>query len=434
MNNQLDLYTNENSPAFLYSAKIFFELISGFKLTIRPLSEANSAIKGVVYAKKAVNMLPLLEQISLSNSETDFVPKNNIDYQGYTFPFKSSNNSIMPYDPIALTLLLLTSPQEQLQIGKYDIHTRYIDQNSWIKTYSMDKFPLLNIASEHFLKIYQKYDYSIKIATKEYSYTPTFDIDIAFAHSAKTFYQHILSYLLLLKKFDINNLTQKTLINFFNKSDPFNVFDFILKELEKNNLTAIFFVMTANRGEFDKNNFYNSKKYIELISKISKNHIIGIHPSYNSFNNNKKILIEEISRLEKIIKKPITHSRQHYLRQQIPNSWKILIENGIEHDYTAGYSNDYGYKFGTYSTFPAYDFIEQQELSLKIHPFGFMDTAFYKYLKYDNNKIFETIKNEANIAKQNNYQISSVWHNYAMPANSDKLKLFAQLLEILSKK
>jgi hypothetical protein len=70
---------------------------------------------------------------------------------------------------------------------------------------------------------------------------------------------------------------------------------------------------------------------------------IGIHPSFVS-NISRDKLKEEIKKLSLIVQKRITCSRQHYLRLELPVTYRKLIEQGIEEDYTMGYNTYPGFR------------------------------------------------------------------------------------------
>ena len=81
-------------------------------------------------------------------------------------------------------------------------------------------------------------------------------------------------------------------------------------------------------GKFDKNPSFKNKKFRQLIKAISTKAIVGLHPSYAS-NKNKKLIAFEKNKLEQITEKPITASRQHYLKLKLPDTYNNLISNNI---------------------------------------------------------------------------------------------------------
>jgi len=73
-------------------------------------------------------------------------------------------------------------------------------------------------------------------------------------------------------------------------------------------------------------------------------------------------------------KQPIV-SRFHYLRFRFPESFRLLVEVGIKHDYSLGYTDRVGYRAGTARPFPFFNLIENRAESLMLHPSVIMDSA-----------------------------------------------------------
>ena len=86
-----------------------------------------------------------------------------------------------------------------------------------------------------------------------------------------------------------------------------------------------------------------------------------------------------MKRLSDIIHRPIVRSRFHFLRLQLPESYRALIHAGIKHDYTMGYAEEPGYRAGTATPYPFFDLLRDSETELLIHPFVTMDTTFRRY-------------------------------------------------------
>jgi hypothetical protein len=122
----------------------------------------------------------------------------------------------------------------------------------------------------------------------------------------------------------------------------------------------------------------------KLVQQHAKKYIVGIHPSWQS-NHDEKILQDERNCMEQIIRTSlfntdeayikIIHSRQHYLRMNLPDTYRRLIRSGIKHDYTMGYGSINGFRASYATPFKWYDLEHDQTTELEIHPFCFMDTT-----------------------------------------------------------
>lgn len=431
MKTNIHLLVHHQTPALNHAAKVFFEDVCGFQLTISSESKDELGVISLDYNTLAGGNAIFIEQKAFYNLQEDLNPKDLVDLDGVAFPFACRNNSLLPFDPIALTWLVMLLPHEQLEKCSFDQHHRPIYNNAWIIANQQHLMPIIDIAATLFVAKIKELFPAIEMPKRCIFMEPTFDLDIAFAHKSKSLMVHGLSTaaLLINGKFDV----LKTRINVWRnkKVDPYDVFDDVLDELEEQNLQAIFFAMTANRSKFDRNNHYKKSDYRRLIQKLDQKHTIGLHPSYTSAEN-PKWMAEEKERLENIVGHEIVHVRQHFLRQFLPHTWETYIDCGLKHDFSIGFANQAGYKVGTCAPYQAFDVVAQKSLPITIHPFALMDTALWHYQKYNQDKVIEI----SNVLKSNQYRfnspLSAVWHNYAMPHQSLELEVFKHQLSIFS--
>jgi hypothetical protein len=113
--------------------------------------------------------------------------------------------------------------------------------------------------------------------------------------------------------------------------------------------------------------------------------------------------------------------------------WQTYIENGFTHDYSSGYANRGGYKVGTCTPYQAFDIISEKPLPLTLHPFAMMDTALWNYQKMKKQHVIEVTKALKSHESKYSSSLSAVWHNYAMPQQSEELAVFKEQISIFSK-
>jgi len=169
----------------------------------------------------------------------------------------------------------------------------------------------------------------------------------------------------------------------------------------------------ADYGQLDKNISIFNDRFISLIKLIADYTQVGIHPSYQS-NHNLKKLEEEINRLRSVIHKDITKSRQHFLSFTLPDTFRRLMDYDITDDYTMGYASQAGFRASICSPYNFYDLDLELETNLKIHPFAFMDTVLIDYLHLKPSEIVGYINPLINEVKAVNGELYAIWHNFAM--------------------
>ena len=121
---------------------------------------------------------------------------------------------------------------------------------------------------------------------------------------------------------------------------------------------------------------------LSLIKHLGDYADVGIHPSFSSYLDAEK-LRKEIDNLSEVLHRPLTKSRQHFLRMNLPRSYQKLIELDISDDYTMGFASQAGFRAGIADTFRFYDLENDMVTNLRVHPFALMDGTMRDYLNLD---------------------------------------------------
>jgi hypothetical protein len=134
--------------------------------------------------------------------------------------------------------------------------------------------------------------------------------------------------------------------------------------------------MASRLKGVDRNPDPERKDFQKLVGRLANTQLIGMHPSWQS-GDDPNIFRAEKERLERVIGRRVTSSRQHYLRMHLPDTYRRLISEGITDDYSMGYGTINGFRASVSRPFPWYDLQEEQETNLMVHPFCFMDATAY---------------------------------------------------------
>ncbi|NYT62135.1 hypothetical protein H0A66_07385 [Alcaligenaceae bacterium] len=157
-------------------------------------------------------------------------------------------------------------------------------------------------------------------------------------------------------------------------SDPYNTFDWIMDMSEQHTLTsAFYFICGRTRPSHDA--LYNPRHPAirELMRRIhSRGHEIGLHPSYNTYQNPDSI-VSEARELRDIchaegIAQDNWGGRMHYLRWQTPGTLYGWEQAGMAYDSTLSYADRPGFRCGTCHEYQALDPVSGQALHLRIRP------------------------------------------------------------------
>ena len=323
------------------------------------------------------------------------------------------NESDTGFDIFAAAFYLVSRYEEYLPHPK-DGHGRFSHENSFAYKEGFLQLPLVNIWIENFKKIIVSKFPNYRFRQKQFTFLPTYDIDIAWSYLHKGFFRTAGN---LLKDFftlHFSGFTQRSRVLSGMEKDPFDTFDWLNEiHAEYDLAPRYFFLVAESLSGYDKNISPHHPAMKQLIATISAKNKIGLHPSWNS-NTDEKILQKEKKLLEKISGENITASRQHYLKFSFPHTFRALINAGITKDFSLGYSGDNGFRASLASPFTWYDLEKETETPLTIYPFCFMEGTSIFYKKQTPVQALEELKHLHNEVKKVNGFFCTLWHNSSL--------------------
>ena len=191
--------------------------------------------------------------------------------------------------------------------------------------------------------------------------------------------------------------------------DPYDTYDDILALHEKGFDIRIFWLL-ADLDKYDRNIHYNQPFQKKLIKLLDKKIRIGIHPGMQCVDSEFD-LFNEIDRLEHIVDRKVSDSRQHYLILKLPNTYRMLVSQHISDDYTMGFADMAGFRAGTARPFLWFDLKKNEVTPLTIHPIAYMDGTLNEYMKLTPDEAKATISRLHEEVKTYGGDFSFIWHN-----------------------
>jgi hypothetical protein len=179
---------------------------------------------------------------------------------------------------------------------------------------------------------------------------------------------------------------------------------------KKYHLKAYYFFLCGEYGPFDRNISVFSTVFQSLVKKMGDYAYIGIHPSYATGENPER-LSTEVARLSKILNREIRFSRQHFLKMDMPGTYRNLIRKNIDHDFSMGYATQPGFRASVATPFYFYDLGREEITSLKVFPFAVMDGTLRDYLGLSQEEAVKRIEKLIDAVKKVNGTFMSLWHN-----------------------
>lgn len=169
------------------------------------------------------------------------------------------------------------------------------------------------------------------------------------------------------------------------------LYEKLLSLAENNKLKSAFYFLTAvTKPGIDADYTLEDDDIKNLLILINQNgHEIGLHPSYNTFNNpeqtKKEWLLLRNYCEELNIDQEIWGGRQHYLRFETPKTWQNWESAGINYDSTLGFAEHPGFRCGICYEYPVFDLKNSVALNLLERPLIWMDDSLLSrvYMGYE---------------------------------------------------
>lgn len=346
-------------------------------------------------------------------------------WNGLPVFFQVEGPFALPFDPFALSFYLISRYEEYLPFEP-DEHGRFRPELSFAYREGFLQIPLVDAIIHEMKNLLKAQFPGISIPGQSFRFVPSFDIDIAFAHSGKGWLRAMAAWLKLLLKADFRQIKERITTLAGKMADPYDNFQLHLDLAARYGHPILYFVLLGDFGRYDRNISYRSKQFRDLLLKLNIAAEMGLHPSYQSFLR-PEIFKKEKKRLEAILQRPVVTSRFHFLRLKYPQSYRDLAAAGIREDFSIGYSSMNGFRASTCTPFYFYDIEREERTSIRIHPFIFMDSAMIDHLRITPEAAIGKIKDLLNQVKIYGGEAIGIWHNYAL-SEKDQYKGWREVL------
>jgi hypothetical protein len=406
------IYSPTSSVRFTYSVNLLFRLMPGlnYEITNNTDNFLNNNDARINYSNQhfegAVNIRPcgLLAETGITAQKTTIG-----NWQGVPTLFQLEGD--VPFDIFSAVFYLATRYEEYTDKTR-DQHGRYTAAQSLAHKNGFLALPLINIWANQ-LRLLLNARFNLSIQKAPYTFTPTLDIDQAYYYHHKPFVRNILGFARQVYKGQWTGAAKRAKVMLGLQQDPNDTFQYQTKTHKQYGVQATYFFHVGDAGPHDPYPLYHLPAVSSIIQSLSSTNLVGIHPSYRSFNN-KDIILAEKLRLEKITHTVITHSRQHFLRFDLPQTYRTLIGCGITDDYSMGYADVAGYRAGIAAPYKWFDLEKNEETTLTLHPFAVMDVTLKNYMLLTPQAAIDKINELNNPVKQNGGHFMSLWHNESL--------------------
>jgi hypothetical protein len=314
------------------------------------------------------------------------------------------------FDVFSAVFYMLSRYEEYLPF-EADRHGRYDAGNSLAGRKGFVDIPVVDLWVRDLERILKGRYPGLKTEEPAFRFIPTSDIDLPYAilHRGKlrTLAAGIKAGI---RGNDDREFRKKVLEG--KRADPFDTYAEIEEIHARAGTRPIVFFLTSGYGKFDKSISPGSKPFRDLVKHTGRFADLGIHPSYRAAGR-KSILEKEIAALARISGQAVTRSRQHYLKFNLPRSYRNYMDAGIREEYSMGFASAAGFRSGTARPFYFYDLEREEATTLKIIPFMVMDRTLKDYMGLTPGQALDKILDIAGKVKNTGGNFCVIWHNDA---------------------
>lgn len=316
------------------------------------------------------------------------------------------------FDVFSACFYIVTRMEEYVDKNR-DIHQRYSAKQSILYKLDVLEKPIVNIWCNNLLNKLNDFYNSNILSEAIFNQLDTIDIDNAYAYLHKGFFRTTAALVKSLILFKFNEFSQRIRVLMGKEKDPYDTYDYLFEHQETKQIRSYYFFLLGDYHKMDKNLFFKSEALQKLIIRINDKADIGIHPSYFSFLKLDHIG-KELNRLKSIVHEKVVNSRNHYLRFSIPDTYQSLISLGVEKDFTMGYPDALGFRAGMCSPYTFFDLITNEETSLQIIPFAYMDGVLKDQMDLNVKQAIAKIEALRKEVKKVNGCFVGIWHNESL--------------------
>ncbi|MDX9930307.1 MAG: polysaccharide deacetylase family protein [Bacteroidales bacterium] len=404
----IKVYTRHPSPRLGWVAGVLLRDLLGLSYSVITDKRKIGTTPLINYSGEdiqgsfAITPCGLLEEdfIRSEDPETDCIDETVVLFPG---------SGHMHFDIFAAAFWLL-SRCEEYRPFKADRHGRYPAEESLSFRKGFLHKPVVEIWARKLAGELIRLFPFMAFRRNEFRPLITFDIDQAYAYLGKGLLRGAAGMVTGLVK---GGAKERWRTISGSSSDPYDVYDYITREIDARGSEAIFFFPFGSWSEFDRNNRYDSRVYRTLVAGMAERYLTGVHFSYSSGRNH-GLIRKEAERFAHTAGFRPEASRHHYLVIKLPETYRGLEDEGIKTDYSLGYASVPGFRAGISRPFSFYDLGREQETRLTVAPFAFMDVTLKDYLRLDVAGARKVIENLVAEVKGTGGTFISIWHNSSL--------------------
>jgi len=408
------VYSDRYSSRLRYSLDFIFQTMLG---TAYQLTQDEVAFQKATGPRLIYSANPQLEEGAISIRAVELLFEKGLKDQQITIGqhndlktlFRTSKRYSLPYDIFAAVFYLVSRYEEYLP-HRSDEHDRFLHTESiawregFLETAIVDRWvgQLRNLLNERWPEL--------GLQPNSYRFEPTIDIDQLYAYRQKNWTRLFGGLISDLQKGRWLSFRRRLRVLSGGEPDPFDTYGWLNAQHHENEAEPIYFVLMGDYGLLDNAHNPHNEHFREHIRTLADRNLIGLHPSVRS-TEDQTLIDREKKLLEQILSRPVSLSRQHFLKLRLPQTYQQLVKRDFAADYSMGYAAVPGFRSGTATPHFFYDLDHESPIKLKIYPTIVMDVSLRVYLQLSPEQATQKIRDLIGECKDVGGCFVSLWHN-----------------------
>lgn len=404
------IYCDKSSPRIEYTFNHIFKFILNKKFSITHLKSEFIDFKGYkfsyantpIYKELFFQSIGLLDERGLENHEIKI-----FEWEDVKCFFKVGEKSAIPFDIFSAIFFLLSRYEEYMphtgnKLGQFN-HLQSIAYREGFL-----EIPLVDIWIEKFKSVLEN---KIKLKCKMVSNNQIKSIIISsinpYKYTNKYPFESFIIWFKNLIKLNLWEVIEHVFVFLRIRIDPWEIDNYVKKILLASKIKVLFFFSFSSESFFKNETPKTNEYFKKFIKEVYDNFEIGLLPSNNALKNFKAFELECLSISNLVHMKIVKVLFQEGLKK-ISQDYKNSLSLDNANDFSMGYTDAFGYRASTCSSFFFYDLSNEAKTNLLLTPF----VAHYKLIgKTSLSEVLVKIKKFKEIAKKYNGSFSIILDN-----------------------
>lgn len=375
------VFCQKITPRVRYTFKHVFTTALGIEVDFTAKLETFIAYTGpkMSYGKAPlgneyfIEAAPLLFELGVQDVTIEIKHLND-----YSYFFESSKKSNFPFDVFAASFYLISRYEEYLPHVK-DQYDRYDARQSLCVTHGFIELPLVDIWIVELLKSLQQAFPSLEQnKSKGETFMPLIEVVSPFKYVHQSVFSNIISIGRSLYRLNFWALVEQPMVLLGFRKDPWDTFEDLKDLFYKASFKLRFFFLFSKESNMDRGISIRNLTFQSLIKGVADYFEVGLLASFPA-NRSGNQLEKERKGLNALIHRGIQKIRYAWGISTVNESYRNLLMQEVQADFSFGFPNQMGYRASTAVPFFYYDLSNEMATALKVYPVVMNENSFRQY-------------------------------------------------------